>query len=473
MKELPEWKKPEISELKKGENPELHRYGAARFLGDQFKERILREDRQAESKNYHGWNGGLLFLRYYSLHRRKYEGNASRYGARVNENQSTDSKTRKMPIGMWSVRQELRYPDGPDVMFPEMPYKDIIRIRREIVKVDDSYNTEDGQIRWLIDHNFGQVSLLDFLHLVPPSVRSRMKNWRSMSDMRADKAGKIFSALTDANQAELLEKYNTLDGRARWLRDNGFAGTNLALFRQITPQRINKLMTRWEVHAETMTFARAERYHPAMEITAKMLREEFGVDDLFLERRIASVISDFTSSDNRIRDILHTAYEHADKLLVELSLARLIMPEQKDFDIKTMHQLYNFAKTRFSLEPEVIWVIMRLKGLSVRGVRGLIRRGERAVSQDIPLDSPAYRDDPMGESLGAKTGEEDLAFERAEARMVLEEIAKAGHLHSAQITVLERVISGNDIEDSEYEELASAIKLHPELLELLGLSEEE
>ncbi|MEK7156473.1 MAG: hypothetical protein AAB790_01550 [Patescibacteria group bacterium] len=64
-------------------------------------------------------------------------------------------------------------------------------------------------------------------------------------------------------------------------------------------------------------------------------------------------------------------------------------------------------------------------------------------------------------------GETHLGFEQVEARQTLLALLKQDRLKSDMVELLERIIMGNDLEDDEYELLASAIREHPELIKLL------
>jgi hypothetical protein len=269
------------------------------------------------------------------------------------------------------------------------------------------------------------------------------------------------------------DSYNTMDGPTRWLAEHGYPKVTLGAFSSVIPQDVRKRMTRWTFGDTGWGPEHSQRQQAFMESMRSFLVERYGLDDPSAERRILLFLSRTKLSEEESRDVLASAFKHADDLMTQLSIARLIEPEQHEFEITRLHELYDFAQKHFSLSPEAIWVIMRLKRINIAGVGGLVRRGERLTRRDVSLQAPTGSgEEPKSPTVEDRIGRVDPGFSQVEARMVLEKISESGHLSQFEMEVLEDVINGRDLEDEEYEMFADAIRKHPELMELLGIDDE-
>jgi len=83
------------------------------------------------------------------------------------------------------------------------------------------------------------------------------------------------------------------------------------------------------------------------------------------------------------------------------------------------------------------------------------------VSLDEPLNGNTET------TREAFLGAVDPGFMQVEARQMLQALLDKRKLASDMATLVKRLILGEDLEDSEYEALASAIRKHPELMKLL------
>ena len=146
-------------------------------------------------------------------------------------------------------------------------------------------------------------------------------------------------------------------------------------------------------------------------------------------------------------------------------------PEHQDLDIKELHQVYDFSRKRFSLTPQATWISLRLKHIWISGVRTLVRTGDRPPRRkDFSLNTVSLG--YQGKSLENKLGAEDSGYERIEALDILQGIAKSGHLDKEQSLILEKVLNGKELDDDDEKMLATAIRAHPELMELLNGEDE-
>ena len=98
----------------------------------------------------------------------------------------------------------------------------------------------------------------------------------------------------------------------------------------------------------------------------------------------------------------------------------------------------------------------------------MVERGERRFDTKGSLDQSPQQQDNEGSPRSHRVGYEDPGFARVEAKLTLEAILTENHLTPEQAKLLEKVVNGNDIEDSEYESLADVIRRHPELMEILN-----
>ncbi|MBT3729036.1 hypothetical protein HOF65_03900 [bacterium] len=70
--------------------------------------------------------------------------------------------------------------------------------------IDESYNTDDGQIRWLQDNKLN-INLGSFFSIVPKNIKEKMYMWFKM-DLP------LKNAITIRNKLENIdESYNTED----------------------------------------------------------------------------------------------------------------------------------------------------------------------------------------------------------------------------------------------------------------------
>lgn len=131
---------------------------------------------------------------------------------------------------------------------------------------------------------------------------------------------------------------------------------------------------------------------------------------------------------------------------------------------KTHFALYIAAYRRFGRWSKAVeasglnYELICLVEWPGRGIKG----GLRTTSLDQPMfkGSKATQGDFMGER--------DPGFERFEERDQLQAVFNARLLPAHAATLLARVLDGEDLEEDEYIQLATRIKEHPELRELLG-----
>ncbi|MBP7007242.1 hypothetical protein KBB05_00505 [Patescibacteria group bacterium] len=121
---------------------------------------------------------------------------------------------------------------------PDASYNTIKALYHKLSTIDHTYNTEDGQIRWLLDNNF-DVHLAHFWGILPQETRATMKQWKKM-DMSLKQAVEIRGELSTIDK-----KYNTEDGQIRWLLDNTI-DVNLGKFWTILPQETRATMKQWK-----------------------------------------------------------------------------------------------------------------------------------------------------------------------------------------------------------------------------------
>jgi len=62
------------------------------------------------------------------------------------------------------------------------PRKTAIEIRKKLESISDSYNTEDGQIRWLQDNDYEEFNLDRFYsEVISNETKTKMSEWRTIS----------------------------------------------------------------------------------------------------------------------------------------------------------------------------------------------------------------------------------------------------------------------------------------------------
>lgn len=426
--------------------PKLKPYGAAEMFADKFEEKRKTSGKE----QYEGTRGGILFLRYYNRYRDRYEDTSKRFSKNINP-LTVDTFTNKHPL-------------REHVDLPRLAYKDLLHINHAIRNINPLYNTEDGAFKWLLDQGLPNVNIYAFLSIVPAKVRSSMNMWRPMN-MSAIRASLLYNKLL-----EIDDSYNTMDGPARWLNDNGFPKENLPRLAPVMPKAVRNRMTRW-------TFGSgwgpeyAQKQQQYMENIRSYIAEKHTFDDPSAEKRILMFLWRTRFSAEKAKATLDIAFINADNLMTQLSIARLVQPEQHEFTMENLHELYSFAEKHLKLEPEVVWIILRLKRINMLGVGNLVRQGYRKDRRNASLETPA-RKDAESPALEDRLGYLDPGFSQVEARLVLEKISESGHLSLFELEVLEDVINGKDLDDELYKILTKAIRSHPELLELLGVEEE-
>ena len=119
-----------------------------------------------------------------------------------------------------------------------LPLKQAVDIRNKLINIDESYNTEDGQIHWLEDNKY-EIHLWNFYSIIPKEIKNMMTEWKNMS-LPLKQAVDIRNKLINID-----ESYNTEDGYIRWLVDNKYE-INLWSFYSIVPIEIKDKMTKWK-----------------------------------------------------------------------------------------------------------------------------------------------------------------------------------------------------------------------------------
>jgi len=419
-------------------------------LATQFLERIQRPDRQEEPEKYHGYEGGLLFMRYYSRFRKKHD------------------EEHNAPITSRSIQKFLPPEAKEEIKIPWLTYADAVEIRRELGQIDDSYNTEDGEFRWLIDHGFSDVNLSVFWTLVPHKLKERMTEWRYMSPS-PEKASLVYAAAKDVDLS-----YNTTDGMARWLKDSKISeAATLQQIMYVLPKETKRRMTEWQFH---LTDAKRPKsveelyeFSTSRDYVLKSLQDRYKFGNGMRAREIANFMWRAQLSKAEIDTSLQVAFNNANALILELRRAYNLKNKQAEINMQQMHELYAFAQERLSLTPVSTYVILRLKHITIRGVRNIVDFGSQKKPGTQSFSMHAHPEwDPDGKTLEDKLGKADPEYARIQSKEILQLILKENHLESEQVKLLEQVIAGADLDEAGYETLASAIKKHPELMELLG-----
>lgn len=306
----------------------MGRYDDAPEIAEKFMQALGRRTDTDYPEKYRGTEGGILFLRYYSRFRRSNRFFSPRY-----------LFERELPE---KLKEQIRTPD--------VPYKDILEMRRRLTTVDDSYNTEDGQIRWLLDNGLSHVTLDKLWTVIPQKIRERMTKWRRMV-MNPNKTQEIRHKLESIDSS-----YNTADGQIRWLEDSGFTDTSPALFWKVIPMNVRVRMTEWRQLPYTL--ADAKDFIKRGARIRETLRQKYILDDSSAENRIITFLLRTKLSQREVNKVLSDSFKNADALMNELALARVINPNQESFSIRNAHQLYDFAHKRFDLSPASVWVIL-------------------------------------------------------------------------------------------------------------------
>jgi len=142
----------------------------------------------------------------------------------------------------------------PNIAVPGGTYANIIKIYPKLYNIQDHYNTEDGQLRWLKDNlstlDLWQsgIHLWQFWSIVPSSVRKKMTKWKKI-DLPFQVATQLREKILKINREDVKE-YNTEDGQIRRLEANKLedikSAMNLWHFWRIIPEEIKTQMTKWK-----------------------------------------------------------------------------------------------------------------------------------------------------------------------------------------------------------------------------------
>ena len=142
-----------------------------------------------------------------------------------------------------------------------------------LLNIDSSYNTEDGQIRFLED-NRKKINLGEFWSIITPEMKQRMTYWSKIS-MPFEDAKDLRTKLLALSEED-ISKYNTEDGQIRFLEDNHKINS-LADFWTLIPQEIKEKMTHWKLISLPFKEARDLR-HKLLEFTDHKI-EKYNTED--------------------------------------------------------------------------------------------------------------------------------------------------------------------------------------------------
>jgi len=140
--------------------------------------------------------------------------------------------------GFYSIQSEELKAKMSSWTFMNMPLKKSMILIKKLEKIDESYNTEDGQIRWLQD-NWYKTDLWNFFTIIPSIIKSRMTNWKQIL-WSLSLAVELRSKLSEMDQS-----YNTRHGHIQWMYDN-WVDINMRTFNSIVPKKVKKEMQEWE-----------------------------------------------------------------------------------------------------------------------------------------------------------------------------------------------------------------------------------
>ena len=148
----------------------------------------------------------------------------------------------KLDINLWAFNSIIPK-EVKDIMtewkYMNLPLKLAIEVREKLKTITDWYNTEDGQIRWLVDNNL-VINLWHFFSIIPKEVKDKMTEWQMINIPLEVSIGVREKLKT------ITDWYNTEDGQIRWLVDNKL-DINLWHFYSVIPKEVNDKMTAWEV----------------------------------------------------------------------------------------------------------------------------------------------------------------------------------------------------------------------------------
>jgi len=187
-----------------------------------YSELLAREDRMQNQNRYNGKEGGVLFIRYVGRYRDHFY-------------KALGETSYISPVGIWN---KLSSEFKKNIKIPRVRYDVLRQIWYKLLKIDNSYNTEDGQIRWLLDNGFN-INLGQFWSVIPSEVSTRMDQWQRMNlplKVAKDVRRKLQS---------MDNSYNTEDGQIRWLLDNEF-DIHLGQFWSVIPSEIHTRMYKWQ-----------------------------------------------------------------------------------------------------------------------------------------------------------------------------------------------------------------------------------
>ncbi len=347
-------------------------------------------------------------------------------------------------------------------------------------------------MRWLIDNNYPEISLGIFWTLIPRRMRNRMSEWRYMT-ASPQKAYAIHKALE-----RIDESYNTPDGFVRWLKDSKVFGmVTFAQVMKIIPKKVRKAMSEWPIcYDEKHNFRIREQFKNHLSLQDYVSRT-LGERCKFHSEESVIQISDLMwrarLSQTEILETLQTATENVSRFMAELrEIYRRVKCQSglvTEISVREMLDVYRFAQSRFGLQPMVTSVILKLQQISLGGVQNLVQIGTRRktrkyrprakkqreprvrktplVKRMFSFQAPPFSN-PDGDTLENKIEYLDPHYKRIESNDILRMIREEGGLTRDQLEILEEITHGNDVAETDYDTLASTVRAHPYLMELLG-----
>ncbi len=333
----------------------------------------------------------------------------------------------------------------------DIPLKNTIKLRDELLRIDTSYNTEDGQIRWLTDNDYHDINLGSFWSIIPSEVKSQMYNWQKMN-IPLQNAIEIRKKLINIDTS-----YNTEDGQIRWLTDNGYHDINLGSFWSIIPSEVKAQMNNWKLM--NMPLQDGKNYFNNKTLLTQKLKE---FEEIYEDSipYITSYLLKFRGMNiEEYISYIYKAIEKKSSFLEEVSLYTIL--ETKKTVIK-YNNLYSIADN-LNMPRVCIHIILKNEGLNIRGINGISREGGRNI-YSLSIDDNKGGNSTLKDTLSVSETYHDVSLED----LLLDFLQRHGNEIPEHHKEMLINLNSREYGEDDFIDLASTLRKFPELIEVLA-----
>ena len=319
-----------------------------------------------------------------------------------------------------------------------------IKIRKKLKYINiEKYNKENWQIEWLIDNNFN-INLAQFNTIVPKNIKLKMYNWKNI---RAPL--KLTIIIREKLENINVKKYNTYDWQDRWLKDNNLK-ISLTQFWIMIPKHIRRKMTNWE--RINLSRKKAEKLFKTYNDIKLYLSWK---TDSKIIQRITNILSKLYFLDfDKLKNYIDSAIQNSDFFIDELRINSSIINWYKD--------LYSFTDQIWI--PRISWIIiLKLKSRNIRWIKRLSTNWYISDDSWINFEQKCNN---YEYSIKATQEDESCTLKDIIFDFILH--------HKDEITIeeqilLKRITSWNDVKDNDYKNIAKTLLNFPHLIDILRM----